>query len=348
MSEGPHRGRADIRPSGRALRTGFLVVGSLVALAVITGDVWLLLLACLAVGALVVDAGLPLPGACLHVGVVGPARNRVGDTILLGLTVTDGGTRPSRPCVLRIRSPLLDAPPVHVASLLPGERVHLRVPATVVGRGAVASVTVELVKGGVLGLFSWSGHGTPRLEMVAGPAAAPPWPSVDTGGASSSPGGRPVVRAGGAEVHGVRDWRPGDPSRHVHWRSTARRGRLVVTDRFDEVGGDLVLVVAAPAGRPGLPDPHWEEIVARLAATAEATLSAGGAVSLVAAITGVPDLLTRDTAAVLDWCARLPPADAALPRGDEPAALERARRAGGSDRFVVRTSAAAARRAATA
>jgi uncharacterized protein (DUF58 family) len=327
----PHRGRADVRPTGRALSTGFLVVTGLVGLAVVTGDVWLLLLACLAAGALVVDAALPLPGACLHVGIAGPIRTRVGDTVTLRLSVIDAGTRATRPCVLRVRSPLLDAAPVHVAALQSGERVDARVSATVVRRGAVDTVEVELVKGGLLGLLSWSGVGQRSLEVVAAPAAAAPWTVLDSPGTAPSPGGRPVVRPGGAEVHGVRDWRPGDPSRHIHWRSTARRGRLVVTDRFDELGGDLVFVIAPPLGRPGQPDPSWEEIVARMAATAEATLADGGAVSLVAAIHGIPDLLTRNTDAVLDWCARLPSADAVLPMGDELSAAARARRAAGPD-----------------
>jgi uncharacterized protein (DUF58 family) len=324
----PHRGRADVRPSGRALSTGVLVVAGLVALAVVTGDVWLLLLACLATGALVVDSSLPWPGACLHVGIAGPIRTRVGDSVTLGLSVIDAGTRASRPCVLRIRSPILDAAPVHVAALQPGDRVTVRVPATVVRRGAVDTVEVELVKGGILGLLRWSGVGKRSLEVVAAPAVTAPWTVLDSPGTAPSPGGRPVVRPGGAEVHGVRDWRPGDPSRHIHWRSTARRGRLVVTDRFDELGGDLVFVISPPLGRPGQPDPKWEEVVARMAATAEATLAAGGAVSLVAAIRGIPDLLTRNADAVLDWCARLPAADAVL-EGDELSAAARAWRAAG-------------------
>jgi uncharacterized protein (DUF58 family) len=325
----PHRGRPDVRPSPRALLNSCLVVGGLVGLAVLTGDVWLLLLACLAVGALVVDALLPLPGACLHVGIEGPVRTQVGDRTQLGLAIRNAGTRPSRPCVLRIRTPVLDVAEVHLASMQPGERADLAVPARVIRRGAVSSVEVELVKGGVLGLLTWSGLGTRQVEIVAVPAPAEAWSVLDRAGMAPSPGGRMVVRPGGIEVHGVRDWRPGDPSRHVHWRSTARRGRLVVTDRFDEVGGDLVLIIVPPLGGPGYPDPDWEATVSRIAATADVTLAAGGSVSLVAQIVGIPDLQTRNSEAVLDWCARLPAADSALPRGDEVGAMDRAWRASG-------------------
>ena len=102
----PHRGRADVRPSGRALRTAVLVVTGIAGLAVLTGDVWLLLLACLAVGALVVDALLPWRGGCLHVGVRLPARARVGDEVPVLVTATNGGTRLSRASVVTVR----DAP----------------------------------------------------------------------------------------------------------------------------------------------------------------------------------------------------------------------------------------------
>ena len=118
-----------------------------------------------------------------------------------------------------------------------------------------------------------------------------------------------------------------------------------MTDRLEEVGSDLVVVLAAPAAHPGQADPDWEELIARLAATALATIAADGRVCLVAAIHGVPDLSTSSTAAVLDWCAELPPADAVLPVGDEAAAWERATRVlpNAPREIVLRTPAAALR-----
>ena len=37
-----------------------------------------------------------------------------------------------------------------------------------------------------------------------------------------------------AEFHGLRDYRPGDPLRHIHWRSWARNGKPVVKKYEDE------------------------------------------------------------------------------------------------------------------
>ena len=52
-----------------------------------------------------------------------------------------------------------------------------------------------------------------------------------------------------AEVHGLRDYRPGDPPRRVHWKATARRNRLTVREYEDAAPPRLLLVVD-----PWLPD----------------------------------------------------------------------------------------------
>ena len=52
-----------------------------------------------------------------------------------------------------------------------------------------------------------------------------------------------------ADVRGVRPYRPGDPIRGIHWRSTARRGELMVREYDIAPSPELVLVV-----EPWLPD----------------------------------------------------------------------------------------------
>jgi uncharacterized protein (DUF58 family) len=61
------------------------------------------------------------------------------------------------------------------------------------------------------------------------------------------------------EFHGLRDYRAGDSPRHIHWRTSARRGDLMVRE-FEEVPNDnLTLIVEAwtpvrPAGMLMLAD----------------------------------------------------------------------------------------------
>ena len=52
-----------------------------------------------------------------------------------------------------------------------------------------------------------------------------------------------------ADVRGVRPYRPGDPIRGIHWRSSARRGELMVREYDAAPSPELVLVV-----EPWLPD----------------------------------------------------------------------------------------------
>jgi uncharacterized protein (DUF58 family) len=54
-----------------------------------------------------------------------------------------------------------------------------------------------------------------------------------------------VTPAAQAELHGLRDYRPGDSPRAVHWRSSARRGKLLVRE-FEEPPGDELLIVLDP------------------------------------------------------------------------------------------------------
>jgi uncharacterized protein (DUF58 family) len=52
---------------------------------------------------------------------------------------------------------------------------------------------------------------------------------------SGREGEAPAGRAGqGSEFHALRDYRAGDDARNIHWRSTARTGRVVVVERERE------------------------------------------------------------------------------------------------------------------
>jgi uncharacterized protein (DUF58 family) len=55
-------------------------------------------------------------------------------------------------------------------------------------------------------------------------------------------------RPTGYDLHGVREYEQGESLRHVHWRSTARRGRLMVKELEDAPRDELAVLLDAGAG----------------------------------------------------------------------------------------------------
>jgi uncharacterized protein (DUF58 family) len=115
-------------------------------------------------------------------------------------------------------------------------------------------------------------------------------------------------RAGwGNELFGVREYRPGDPLRRIHWRSSARHGELVVRE-YEPPGVQTLRILVDPS-------PPGDEIadqVARLAASeAWDCLREGGCVVL-------GELTTRDIWAALEWLARYPASPSAAFGGTSP------------------------------
>lgn len=84
----------------------------------------------------------------------------------------------------------------------------------------------------VLGLVTKGrAYPTAPTEMVVLPRPIPCFvelPVAGGWGVSEAESGQ--TRGAGIEPRGIREYRPGDPLRHVHWRSTARTGKVVVKE----------------------------------------------------------------------------------------------------------------------
>ena len=116
----------------------------------------------------------------------------------------------------------------------------------------------------------------------------------------------------GSEVFGVRPYQPGDPLRRIHWRTTARRGELIVRE-FEPPGVQNLGIFLDP----GPPEQAAADQVARIAASeAWDCLRAGGRVTLWApgCEPSRPEE-ERNFVALLQWLARYPKrsTDAGLP-----------------------------------
>jgi uncharacterized protein (DUF58 family) len=113
-----------------------------------------------------------------------------------------------------------------------------------------------------------------------------------------------VVRAGhGTDLYGVREYRSGDSLRRIHWKTSARRGELVVRE-FEPPGLKVLALLLDP-------DPATQaaaDQLARLAASeAWDCLRGGGRVHLWSpGLEPLAPWQARSIWAVLEWLARWP------------------------------------------
>jgi uncharacterized repeat protein (TIGR01451 family) len=178
-----------------------------------------------------------------------PALSASGETVTVTLTVTNVAplTRPALrvsdalPRGLRAvgeRAPIL-------LNLRPGEAraVTYLLVAERRGRHPVGPARVESAD--PLGLWSFvRGAGT-VTELAVYPTPLPLrrvfWEDAAVSGVDSQEAAQ--RRGSGMEFHGVREYQPGDELRHVHWRTTARRGTLSVAEYAQGASRDTVLAL---------------------------------------------------------------------------------------------------------
>jgi uncharacterized protein (DUF58 family) len=124
---------------------------------------------------------------------------------------------------------------------------------------------------GIIGLARHSSrmHPESRLMVLPRYAELGSFPLVDSFlHPQRTPQEYSSKKGAGIDYYGVREFRSGDSLRHVHWKTTARRGELVVREFERETGTPLVVLVDNRAGN----DSHREysallDSEARLAAS---------------------------------------------------------------------------------
>jgi uncharacterized protein (DUF58 family) len=193
------------------------------------------------------------------------------------------------------------------------------------GRGAIVASNWALESSDPLGFFRFRRTGANGEVGLVLPRFA---------SLSSSPQARELEasvsapRSGsGMELFGVREYRPGDPLRRIHWRSSARLGELVVRE-YEPPGVQTVGIFCDP--HP--PSREAADQVARLAASEAWDCIRGGGRVVLWAPGLEPSLPSeaRSLWALLEWLARYPaPSDGA--NGTSPPALRATSPASGED-----------------
>jgi uncharacterized protein (DUF58 family) len=113
-----------------------------------------------------------------------------------------------------------------------------------------------------------------------------------------------ALRAGtGTELFGVREYRPGDPLRRIHWRSSARHGELIVRE-YEPPGIQSLGIFCDPAP----PTREAADQIARLAASEAWDCLSNGGRAVLWSPGAEPSTFdeSRSIWALLEWLARYP------------------------------------------
>ncbi len=101
------------------------------------------------------------------------------------------------------------------------------------------------------------------------------------------------------DFHGLRDWRHGDSRRWIHWRTTARRGALMVRQFEQQRNQDLVAILELWQPRPSTHQQRQNiELAISFVATVVAERCRRGGSRLTLAIAGRDEVLTAGSASM--------------------------------------------------
>jgi uncharacterized protein (DUF58 family) len=162
-----------------------------------------------------------------------PASAAAGEAALIGLSARNTKKRtPSFSLELRERGGDVKGRGFLIF-LAGGDTAEIAYPFVPARRGRYRFDQLEVATRAPFGLFEKSRPIDAAGEIVVFPRKVPA-PDLEARSLSRE-GEKPEDRAGfGLEVHGLRDHRTGEDARSIHWRSTARHGRLIGIDREQE------------------------------------------------------------------------------------------------------------------
>jgi uncharacterized protein (DUF58 family) len=264
----------------RAAAAPALLAVLMFALLWLTGDSWFLLLAGAAIGVFGLGATSRAQINELTVSAEHEQRVAVGEELVATLLVSNPGRHTTSPVSLLVHTTGLADVTVYVGSLWPGESARIPIRRQALYRGTVEFMQVELTSSPSFGLVRAHLHRIFAAPVTIHPERLDAGSAAKTRRQSHNSEGN-AVRGPGTEPHGVREWRHGDDHRHVHWRSTARHGRLVVLERGETQVSALRLVLVGPSTTEG-----FETALAHAAATCDNALRSGQQVTVAAWLPG--------------------------------------------------------------
>jgi uncharacterized protein (DUF58 family) len=173
-----------------------------------------------------------------------------GDDLKIEIEIHNHSKKPASLLQVRDILPFILGQPVqqNIEAIPPQDSYHWTYYHPVEKRGIYRWHTVELATGAPWGLF-WCRRPRPcEARVIVYPTVLPltACPLIDEIGQEDSergdPRGKPLQMATTGLVRSLRPYRIGDPTRLIHWRSSARYGELRVRELEVITGGQEIII----------------------------------------------------------------------------------------------------------
>ncbi len=178
-----------------------------------------------------------------------PRSATAGESVTLTYTLGNGSRLPKFYLLVRDTLPRgvafsQNGPPL-VMTLWPGDLGETHAELETPLRGVFPIGPAQVYSTDPLGLQTFTQKLPVVTELVVTPALIPLRTSWLRGAAAQGWRGSAsaLTRGNGDDFYGVREYQPGDELRRVHWRTTARTGRLAVTEYAQGVTLDVVVAL---------------------------------------------------------------------------------------------------------
>src|SRR3954467_12253924 len=298
-------------------RAAGLIVGAVVLFVIGTNAQagWLFVLAALLLGTAVAGIVVPLVALRgLEVELTAPAETRQAVATGVRLAVTNHGRAVRWGIVAHDQH--VGGATTYLGAVRPGERVEVGTERGAPRRGGARPAVVELRSAAPFGVAERRRRLPADATTLVLPRIVPlgALPFVDLAPSREATTETDPRRGQGPEYLGVREYRPGDPIRQVHWRLTARHGELVVRDLEEHRVPRLAVWIDTRTAADTLDD-----VCSAAASIASSASATGVGVRLAAAAPQGQTVLSRaSTLALHRWLprgvARAVPAAAAIGR----------------------------------
>lgn len=294
----------------RPTRKLFVLLGSSLLLFLIGANIqsgWIYVIAACFLGA--AAAGMAVPGRQVRALAIErdvPPFGRAGEE--LGVRLTFRNSRRSSLGPIKGNDRLFSGAPFFIDGLPPRGETVLDYKISPPRRGAYESAAIEVSSSFPFGVAT----ARRRAEVLSPVIIHPKWvrvagfPFLEAASTPNEPIHDRRRKGAGLDFYGIREYRPGDSLRHVHWPSTARGQRVLVREFEEQPASRLGVLIDAGEALGSEPNTSFEDAVSSAASLVLYSLEVGHPVQLFCDSTsGTLHLFEPGRTEALDWLSRI-------------------------------------------